>query len=204
MYTRTLRFGMLGLAAIGLFGCSQLDANAPQTVMGKAYSYPLDQTLALQHIQVRGTHNSYHIDTNEGRVEPWQYTHAPLYDQLDRLGIRQLELDVSYDAIDGLSVIHVPYVDTGTRCARFVDCLREIRRFSEAYPGHLPIFIQIEPKAGIPSDEILVAHKWARVFEITREAKPRKVFELLIQAPHPVGFAGWSVYRAERIATLMR
>ena len=61
MYTRTLRFGMLGLAAIGLFGCSQLDANAPQTVMGKAYSYPLDQTLALQHIQVRGTHNSYHI-----------------------------------------------------------------------------------------------------------------------------------------------
>jgi len=57
---------------------------------------------------------------------------------------------------------------------------------------------------GIPSDEILVAHKWARVFEITREAKPRKVFELLIQAPHPVGFAGWSVYRAERIATLMR
>lgn len=154
MYTRTLRFGMLGLAAIGLFGCSQLDANAPQTVMGKAYSYPLDQTLALQHIQVRGTHNSYHIDTNEGRVEPWQYTHAPLYDQLDRLGIRQLELDVSYDAIDGLSVIHVPYVDTGTRCARFVDCLREIRRFSEAYPGHLPIFIQIEPKAGIPSDEI--------------------------------------------------
>ncbi|MBL8632093.1 MAG: hypothetical protein JNM40_02635 [Myxococcales bacterium] len=154
MHTRLFRFGMLSLGLVGFFGCSQLDADIPQTAMGKAYSYPLDDALFLQHIQVRGTHNSYHIDTNEGRVEPWQYTHAPIYDQLDRLGIRQLELDVSYDAVEGLSVLHVPYVDTGTHCARFLDCLREIRRFSAAYPGHLPIFIQIEPKANIPTDEM--------------------------------------------------
>lgn len=57
---------------------------------------------------------------------------------------------------------------------------------------------------GIPSDEILAGHKWARIFEITRETSPRKVFELYIQAPHPIGFAGWSVYRADRIPSLYR
>lgn len=154
MHTRSFRFGMLALGLVGFFGCSQGETEHSSTEMGKPFFYPLDQTLALQHIQVRGTHNSYHIDTNEGRVEPWQYTHAPIYDQLDRLGIRQLELDVSYDLVEGLSVLHVPYVDTGTHCARFIDCLREIRRFSAAYPGHLPIFIQIEPKANIPTDEM--------------------------------------------------
>ena len=57
---------------------------------------------------------------------------------------------------------------------------------------------------GIPSDEILSGHKWARIFEITRDVSPRKVFELYIQAPHPVGFAGCSVYRADRIPSLYR
>lgn len=113
---------------------------------GKPYSYPLDGVLRLNHVQVRGTHNSYHVDTHNGEIEPWAYTHAPLYEQLDRLGIRQLELDVSYDELAGLEVFHVASVDTGTRCRRFADCLSEIRRFSNDFPGHLPLYIQIEPK----------------------------------------------------------
>jgi hypothetical protein len=113
--------------------------------MGKAFSYPSDDVLRLQHIQVRGTHNSYHVDTNGGTFDPWAYTHAPIYEQLDRLGIRQIELDIYQDS-GQLAVYHVPGVDAGTRCAVLGECLREIRRFSDAYPGHLPIYIQIEPK----------------------------------------------------------
>ncbi len=152
-----------GLAGIGLFAallsssaCGNMSAEplSPPPVIGKAFKYPLDEGLQLQHVQVRGTHNSYHVDTHDGSVEPWEYTHAPLYEQLDRLGIRQLELDVSYDAQDGLTVVHVPFVDPGTRCQRLADCLREIRRFSDAYPGHLPIYVQMEPKNDIPTDEL--------------------------------------------------
>ncbi len=55
---------------------------------------------------------------------------------------------------------------------------------------------------GAPSDAILLGHKWARIVEVTREAKPRKVLELKIKAADPTGFGGWSVYRAERIPGL--
>jgi len=63
---------------------------------------------------------------------------------------------------------------------------------------------RVTDNQGVPSDAILLGHKWARVLEVTREAKPRKVFEVQIKSATPVGFAGWSVYRAERIPSLYR
>ena len=150
-----LRIGLLVALTIGAgCGASGSDSDVPPDVIGKPFKYPLDDLLKLQHVQVRGTHNSYHVDTHDGSVEAWEYTHAPIYEQLDRLQIRQLELDVSFDAQDGLTVVHIPFVDTGTRCTRLLDCLREIRRFSDAYPGHLPIYVQIEPKNDTPADEL--------------------------------------------------
>lgn len=123
-------------------------------IMGKPYQYPMDDVLRLQHIQVRGTHNSYHVDSYNKSFAPWSYTHRPIYEQLDRLAIRQLELDVNYDIDTGLEVFHVAGVDEGTRCRRLADCLAEVRRFSDAYPGHLPIYIQIEPKADPPAEQM--------------------------------------------------
>ena len=155
-----MRRGLRGICLLGALmsgaACGEVSSEleSPPLVIGKQFKYPLDEQLQLQHVQVRGTHNSYHIDTHDGSIEPWEYTHAPIYEQLDRLQIRQLELDVSYDAQDGLTVVHIPFVDTGTRCTRLLDCLREVRRFSDAYPGHLPIYVQIEPKNDTPSDEL--------------------------------------------------
>jgi len=63
---------------------------------------------------------------------------------------------------------------------------------------------RVTDNEGAANDAILFGHKWARVFEITREAKPRKVFEVQIKAPTPIGFGGWSVYRADRIPSLYR
>lgn len=133
-------------------GPSMLIASVPIEKPGKPYHYRLDDVLRLNHVQVRGTHNSYHVDTHNGEIDPWAYTHAPIYEQLDRLRIRQLEFDVNYDELAGLEVFHVPSVDTGTRCRRFADCLAEIRRFSDAFPGHLPLYIQIEPKDDLEPD----------------------------------------------------
>jgi hypothetical protein len=142
------------LACLPSLGCGESPPDGTPPPQGKAYQYPLDDVLRLQHVQVRGTHNSYHVDSYGGRFAPWAYTHRPIYEQLDRLGIRQLELDVNYDLDSGLEVFHVAGVDEGTRCRRFADCLAEVRRFSDAYPGHLPIYIQIEPKADPPADQI--------------------------------------------------
>ena len=69
--------------------------------------------LRLNQIQVVGTHNSYHIapapavkallDTlRKGWVEQIDYTHRPLTEQFEKLGIRQVELDVFADPKGGL------------------------------------------------------------------------------------------------------
>lgn len=46
----------------------------------------------------------------------------------------------------GFKVIHVPDLDVRSNCNLFVDCLREIKNWSDANPGHFPINIQLEAK----------------------------------------------------------
>jgi len=118
---------------------------------GKAYQYPLDGVLRLDHVQSKATHNSYHIETTD--IAPWEYTMAPLDVQLDTEGVRSVELDLSYIGDDvgaghHFEVFHVAAVDEGTTCRQLVDCLRTIRGWSVRYPGHLPLYIQLELKDG--------------------------------------------------------
>ena len=72
-------------------------------------AYPLDDTLRLNHIQVLGSHNSYHLQprpellTRIGSLgNAWAYLHLPLDEQFASQGIRQLELDVFADPDGGL------------------------------------------------------------------------------------------------------
>jgi hypothetical protein len=100
------------------------------------------------------------------------YRHKPLYQQLDTLGVRHIELDVNADPnggnfshrpllatigedtatgipeLDqpGLKVFHVPQIDADSTCYLFTDCLKEIKRWSDGHPGHVPIIIMIEIK----------------------------------------------------------
>jgi hypothetical protein len=100
------------------------------------------------------------------------YTHIPLQEQFDSQGIRQIELDVFHDpegslyanhpvrtlfeedaasgipALDepGLKVLHVQEIDYETTCYTLISCLQEIRAWSDAHPGHLPITVLIEVK----------------------------------------------------------
>lgn len=67
----------------------------------------------LNEIQVIGTHNSYHIQPappvmaliksfSADLVKSLEYTHRPLPVQFDKLGIRQIELDIFADPQGGL------------------------------------------------------------------------------------------------------
>lgn len=97
------------------------------------------------------------------------YAHIPLQDQLD-LGMRQIELDVfhdpdgglfsdplapklvgnSFDATDlekpGFKVLHVQDVDPRSSCDLFVQCLNEIKSWSEINPDHAPLLIMLNAK----------------------------------------------------------
>lgn len=68
----------------------------------------IDGCVRLNHLQVLGTHNSYHLAPEPAlrealgeRLLTYEYTHRPLTEQLSRLGIRQFELDVFVDPEGG-------------------------------------------------------------------------------------------------------
>jgi hypothetical protein len=71
-----------------------------------------DLDLRLNQIQVIGTHNSYHLApepalmkliglAGRGLAESIDYTHRPIVEQLDQLGMRQLEFDLYADPDGG-------------------------------------------------------------------------------------------------------
>jgi Phosphoinositide phospholipase C, Ca2+-dependent len=107
----------------------------------------LDDTLRLNQVQVLATHNSYHVQQDVPIASPptQQYTHAPLDQQLD-LGVRGFELDV-VNAPDGqFPVLHTPMIDATSNCTPLAQCLQVTRTWSRAHPGHVPIFILVEPR----------------------------------------------------------
>jgi hypothetical protein len=107
---------------------------------------PLDDVLRLNHVQSKGTHNSYHLQPATVVHPSHAYSHAPLYEQLSEQGVRQLELDLHWHEELGLQVFHLPGIDAETTCLAFADCLAEIRRFSDDHLGHLPVLVWLEPK----------------------------------------------------------
>lgn len=60
------------------------------------------------------------------------------------------ELEPLYDAAlqaPGLKVLHMADVDFRSSCPTFRICLRQLRNWSDATPGHSPVFVLLEPKS---------------------------------------------------------
>lgn len=143
--------------------------------------YAQDTQLRLNHIQVLGSHNSYHVEPepallaaieqySPGLTEAWQYTHPPLEEQLERYGVRQLELDAYADPTGtrwcmhhvlpvlgrpldgcvrpepGFKVQHVQELDYATTCSSLARCLLEVKLWSDAHRSHVPITVLLELK----------------------------------------------------------
>jgi hypothetical protein len=110
------------------------------------------------------------IATALGDPAQLNYDHPPLPVQLAR-GLRTFELDVFADpeggafsrplldrslglglprpvGVDepGMKVLHVQDIDYRSTCPTLIGCLDELRTWSDATPGHLPIVINIELK----------------------------------------------------------
>lgn len=138
-------------------------------------AFPRDSELRLNHIQVVGSHNSYHLPP-QGRlgrflsIDPWQYSHLPLDEQFATQGVRQIELDIFADPeggmyanpvgairsgdpfdvpellLPGFKTLHVQDLDFQSTCWTFVSCLETVKGWSDANPGHVPLAILVEVK----------------------------------------------------------
>lgn len=112
-----------------------------------------DDSLRLNQIQLKATHNSYRPGRLDNPLVDWRYDHSPIAEQLEDQGVRGLEFDLIYDhALDRYRVEHIPEVDPETHCPFLSDCLEAVRDFSERHPAHHPIFIQIEPRGAFDED----------------------------------------------------
>jgi len=101
--------------------------------------------LRINHIQVKGTHNSYHLEPLGPTIRAYEYSHQPLEIQAEEQGVRQFEIDVWWDARGQLYVYHNQY-DLRTTCVTFEECLNTLLNWSDENSEHVPLMIWIEPK----------------------------------------------------------
>lgn len=132
---------------------------------------PKPAPLRLNDLSVVGTHNSYKLAMpaetmakvrafSAAIADTLDYAHRPLTEQLDA-GARQLEIDVNYDPKGGhyargsndpklqrpgFKVLHIPGIDNSSSCVLLTECLREILRWSDKHPGHVPIMLMFNAK----------------------------------------------------------
>jgi len=140
-----LALTLLSALSLATLGCSGDETTNPDP-KPPTFDYPLDDQLRLNHLQAKGSHNSYHIQPDSDLLA-WCYTHAPLADQLAKEGVRAVELDVRLNDAEGyFEVFHLALIDERTTCRRFTDCLSAIKDWSDAFPAHHPILIQLEVK----------------------------------------------------------
>ncbi|WP_395335428.1 Ca2+-dependent phosphoinositide-specific phospholipase C [Novosphingobium sp. BL-8H] len=70
------------------------------------------------------------------------------YRALVKQGVQHLlPFDRESLAKPGFKVFHVADFDFRSHCALFTQCLHEIRDWSDAHPGHVPLFILVEAKS---------------------------------------------------------
>lgn len=113
--------------------------------------------LRINQIQFVGSHNSYkqamswHWATllrwlDADAAQTLDYEHSSLAAQLD-LGMRVLEIDVFYDPHSAtFPVGHVQLIDMNSHCSPLRACLEQVRRWSDAHPAHIPIWIMFNAK----------------------------------------------------------
>ncbi|MFT7621343.1 MAG: hypothetical protein ACI9WU_000504 [Myxococcota bacterium] len=110
-----------------------------------APTFPQDEVLRLQHVQLRGTHNSYHQKPDFVVHGSHDYTQPPLDVQAGQLGVRAFELDVHKQG-DEWQIYHIWLLDQASSCATLIECLTVLSDWSQANPWHLPLVVWIEAK----------------------------------------------------------
>ncbi|EME43449.1 hypothetical protein DOTSEDRAFT_153977 [Dothistroma septosporum NZE10] len=107
--------------------------------------------------------------------ENYYYSHSKWADQLNHQQVRSFEIDLHSDTVGGLysfpliwkfsnltnetapwhdpnmsrpglKVFHITDVDTNAICHTFIECLQQLKAWSDAHPNHLPLTFDLELK----------------------------------------------------------
>ena len=122
----------------------------------------------INEIAVLGTHNSYQLlgtapkralmrtlqIISFGAVENKAVFEMDTFTEQLENGVRNLEIDIeTVDNEGSISFIvsHKPILDNVSSAYNFENALKEIAMWSDNNPGHLPIYLLIEPKSNVPS-----------------------------------------------------
>jgi len=138
-------------AGMGTHEMELLRARNPKAADDLNYSHPpLDVQLDRGICQIE---LDIYADAKGGR-----YSH-PVWPRF--LAAAKIPLDPDFDPQHlfdrpGFKVMHVQDLDYRSNCQPLVECLRIVRRWSQAHPGHLPIFILIETKESRERDYMTV------------------------------------------------
>jgi len=84
--------------------------------------------------------------------------------------------------LPGFKVFHSVDSDVRSQCLRLVNCLGEVRAWSDANPGHMPVFIQLETKEG-GKPALAGAYEPAQPLEFTADSWERLHGEILSVFP---------------------
>ena len=124
-----------------------LKVHNPQAFAGLDYHHP-PLTEQLDH-GVRQIELDIFADTEGGR-----YAHPQGARLLKEAGLPADPDPYPAGLLDkpGFKVFHVQDIDTRSNCQPFLGCLEEVRTWSHAHPGHVPLFILVEAKQGAPKD----------------------------------------------------
>ncbi len=79
----------------------------------------------------------------------------------------------------GFKVMHVQDLDYASNCQPFIACLQIVRAWSQAHPGHVPIFILVETKQDMPDNKAIpwaVPEAWTPTIFDALDAEIRTVF----------------------------
>ena len=121
----------------------------------------------INEIAVMGTHNSYQMAaTKSNRLlmkilniitfgdiqDKTDFEMDNFTDQLE-YGVRNLEIDIETTDKNGeisFVVSHIPILENTSSAYDFSKALEEIALWSDNNPGHLPVYLLIEPKTFVP------------------------------------------------------
>ncbi len=160
------------------------------------------ETLTLDQLQFKGSHNSYHQAPRLALAKAWRYSHLPLAKQLEQQGVRQIELDVRYSGGE-VVVGHLPLVDGRTSCRTLKKCLQEVKAWSDDNPAHLPVFVFIEPKEHLSPSNLdgrlhVLDRTIAKVFPRSAILSPKDVAGNARSLKEAIQTRGWPSLESAR------
>lgn len=102
--------------------------------------------LRINHVQMRGTTNSYHVVDHDVNPELLGYNHLPIAEQAEEQGIRFFDFDLVPDRRAGIELepqVTDDPLDGDANCLSWFLCMRGFSAWLDAHPRHALIVILV-------------------------------------------------------------